>query len=123
MAGWRQEFTEIQVDPGACCVLDINSVDDTAYVSLNGLLVGSVGLRGQSTLNKNLSTCLRTGENVLVVSVYNDNKQGDTGQEDSPARLDGSLTVGPNRLNLSYATPGDHIPGLVYQHAFLIKKV
>ena len=122
MADWRQEYQEIQVSSDAGVVLDINSADDTVFASLNGDIVGSVGLRGARTLNENLAHSLRTGVNVLVVSLYNDNRSGATGREDSPASMDASLTVGPERYNLSYATPGEHPPGLISQYVFLLNK-
>jgi len=43
-------------------------------------------------------------------------------KEESPASMDASLSVGGEIYNLSYATPGDHKPGLVSQHVFLLNK-
>ena len=122
MPDWRQEYEEIQVAAGAGVVIDINSADDTVYVSLNGDIIGAVGLRAFKTLNENLAPSLHAGGNVLVVSLYNDNRKGITGKEESAAAMDASLNVGTDKYNLSYATPGDHIPGLITQYVFLLNK-
>jgi hypothetical protein len=123
MAVWRQEYKKIQVAAGAGVVIDINSADDTVYVSLNGDIVGAAGLRASKTLNENLTPSLQAGANVLVVSLYNDNRAAHRGGKgDSPASMDASLSVGANKYNLSYSTRGDHSPGLVTQHVFLLNK-
>lgn len=125
MAGggpWRQEYREISVAPGAGVVIDVNSADDAVYVSLNGDMVGAVGPDGSRTLHENVTPSLQEGGNVLVVSLYNDNRKGYTDKEESPASMDASLSVGGEIYNLSYATPGDHKPGLVSQHVFLLNK-
>jgi hypothetical protein len=125
MAGggnWIQKFEQMTVGKADGVIVDINSADDAAYVSLNGDIIGGVGADGARSLNQNVHNSLKPGGNVLVISLYNDNRKGYTGKENSPARLDASVSVGNKSINLSYATPGAHRPGLVLQYVFLLNK-
>jgi hypothetical protein len=98
-------------------ILSIDGFDDAVYVAVNNTsIVPGAGYYSD------LSGMLKTGDNIIVISLYNDNRTHATGHAESPSRISGNLTAGGRTYNLSYSSGGPIAPGIVRQFLFLIKK-
>jgi hypothetical protein len=93
---------------GLGVVIDVNNVDDEVTITLNGVLLQSlVGPHGQrDRYNRNITDQLDPGENLLTFTLVNFG---------GPCKLDGSVSVGAQAINLNQSSIGDAPPGCYYQ--------
>lgn len=93
-------------------IVDVNNVDNELTIALNGqplTTLGGPAGEGDS-YNRNITDQLDAGQNLLVFSVVNFD-------EASPAKLDASVSIGADRINLNQADP--HVPQGLYYQAFV----
>lgn len=93
-------------------IVDVNNVDNELTIALNGQPLTTLGGPNgeRDCYNRNITDQLNAGRNLLVFSVVNFG-------ENSPARLDASVSVGPDRINLNHSDPS--VPQGLYYQAFL----
>ena len=98
-------------------IVDVNNVDNELTIALNGQPLTTLG--GPSgegdSYNRNITDQLDSGQNLLVFSVVNFD-------EASPAKLDASVSIGADRINLNQADVGVPL-GLYYQAFVYLEKV
>lgn len=90
--------------------VDVNNVDNELTITLNGqLLTNLVGPVGESDrFNRNITSELDTGENLLTFTLVNFNNG-------SPASLDASVSIGAEKINLNQYSIGGVPQGCYYQ--------
>ncbi len=95
---------------GLGVVVDVNNVDNELTISLNGQLLtwlGGPGGQGDS-YNRNITDQLDAGENLLTFTAVNFD-------DNSPASLDASVSIGAEKINLNQSSLGGVPQGLYYQ--------
>ena len=107
MSVLMEEFRRTSADKAI--VVDVNRVNGELTIILNGLILAALmgPDTGQDNYNRNITSLLIPGENIVTWTLVS------LGKKSHEVSLDGSVSIGAERINLSQQ--GTTPPGLFYQ--------